>query len=156
MVLTQQDWVWGIIRLVMAWMFLIPVPGLLADWETTKMLTRLISGMWINLLSVLSVAMMILGALSVLLGLYAQVGGVLLFVYCLFGMRVHFKLGRLIASIELPSVCRPDGDQAFGNVQSLGIVGQVTSGQKNAVLAVVSLAFAILGSGAISITGNLW
>jgi uncharacterized membrane protein YphA (DoxX/SURF4 family) len=156
MELVGQDWAWGIIRVVMAWMFLMPIPGLLADWKSTQMLTRLVSGVCVNLLSVLSIAMMVLGALSILLGLYAQIGGILLFVYCIIGMRVHFKLGRLISSIQLPDVCRPGGEEAFGEVKSLGIVGQVTSAQKNVVLAGVALAFAILGSGAISITGNLW
>jgi hypothetical protein len=156
MEIAQHDWVWLILRIIMAWMFLIPVPGLIRDWESTKVLTRLISGIFVNTCSVISIAMMVLGAASVLLGLYAQIGGILLLAYSLIGVRAHFKLAKLIASIRLPKVCHPDGDHAFAEVKSLGIVGQITSGQKNMVLAATALAFTILGSGPVSITGNLW
>lgn len=156
MELAQEEWVWIILRIIMAWMFLIPVPGLINDWTSTQLLTRLISGIFVKTLSFVSIAMMVLGAISLLLGLYAQIGGLLLLVYSLMGVRAHFKMAKLIESIQLPDICRPDGDHAFMEVKSLGIVGHITSGQKNMVLAATALLFVVLGSGPVSITANVW
>ena len=154
--ITAHDWIWFIIRITVAWLYLFPLPGLLADWDATTMLTRLVSGIFVNFLSILGIVLTGLGAISVLFGIYAQIGGIFLFVYTVVGIQVHLRLAKVIASRELPDTCRAQGGQALGEVKSLGIVGQVTSGQKNVVLAAVALAFSILGSGSISVTGNLW
>jgi hypothetical protein len=154
--IAKHDWVWFILRIAVAWMYLFPVPGLVADWDATTLLTRLVSGIFVNFLSVLGIFLMVLGAISILFGIYAQIGGIFLFVYTLIGIRVHFRLAQVIASRELPDICRAQGGPALGDVKSLGVLGQITSGQKNVVLAAVALAFVILGSGSISLTANLW
>ncbi len=136
---------WLILRLAMTWLFLTPVFGLIRDWDGTKQLIRLISPVWINGLAVCCVAIMIAGSLSVLLGVYAQIGAALLGVYCLLGIRVHYQLAKTIAQSTHPG----DGD-------ALGIAGHVSSGQKNVVLAAVCLFIVVFGSGPMSLTLPLW
>lgn len=152
----QHEWVWWVLRIVIAWMYLVPVAGLISNWDATKTLTRLISPVCVNFLSGFSIFLMVLGALSILLGVYAQIGGILLLIYTLFGILVHFRLAKVIQALELPEVSRADGGRVFDEVKSLGEIGQITSAQKNVVLAAVALLFVILGSGSLSITGNLW
>lgn len=156
MSIAQHEWVWLIMRLTVAWVFLTPVGGLISEWESTKTLTRLVSGVFVNFLSVLSIAMMVLGAISILFGIYAQIGGILLLVYSVFGVRVHFKLAKMATALDLPDSCKPQGEEVFYEAKALATVGHVTSGQKNMIICAVSLAFVIMGSGLLSVTGNLW
>lgn len=143
--MTLHTAAWLILRLAMAWLFLTPVFGLIRDWDGTKQLIRLISPVWINVFAFCCVSIMIVGSLSVLLGFYAQVGALLLGVYCLLGIRVHYQLAKTIAQSAHPG----DGD-------ALGIAGHVSSGQKNVVLAAVCLFIVVFGSGPLSMTALLW
>ncbi len=154
--MSQNVWVWLVLRLAVAWMFFVPLSALIADWQTTRALTRLVTKYFVGVVSVMYVAIMVVGGLSILLGFYAQIGGILLCIYCLFGIRVHFQMAKMIGRSELPPSCIEQGEQAFSRLQMLGILGQVSSGQKNVVLAAISLVFAVVGTGPYSLSGLLW
>ena len=148
---------WMALRIMYAWMFLYPLKVLLSDWKTTKSTVALISPpSLVSFSSVLMVIVMISGALSILLGLYAQIGGLLLFVYCLMGAVVHYKLANLIKQHHLSPTAGVTDVSVLQAVIDMGMVGNITSAQKNFVLAAVALFFMLLGSGPMSLTTPFW
>ena len=142
---------WMILRIMYAWMFLYPLKVLLSDWQVTKNTVALIvPKRLVPLSSILMVIVMIIGALSILLGFYAQIGGLLLLVYCLMGAVVHYKLAKLI--INHQAIANQSNNAALQEVIDMGVVGNVSSAQKNFVLAAVAFFFMLLGSGPMSLT----
>ncbi len=89
---------------MLAWMFLYPLKALLADWPATIDTVKLIAPFKPSFFAVVMVIVMIVGALSVLFGIFAQIGSLLLLVYCLIGVVVHYKLAGL--AIERYFVCK--------------------------------------------------
>lgn len=134
-----------LLRCTMTWLFLMPVFGLIRDWDGTKQLIRLVSPVCVTTLAACCVASMIVGSLSLLLGFYAQIGAIFLCVYCVLGVRVHYQLAKTIAQSAVPG----DGD-------ALGVAGHISSGQKNVVLAAVCVFMIVFGSGPLSLTALLW
>ncbi len=139
---------WLILRIVFAWMYLYPLITLLQDWPTLVNTTALLFKWQPNFFAVLSVLTMIVGAVSILFGIYAQIGGSLLCVFTLGGAVIHYRL----AAIAKTSVANPHQHE----LAKLAVAGHITSAQKNFVLAAVAFFFALLGSGPMSITMNLW
>jgi uncharacterized membrane protein YphA (DoxX/SURF4 family) len=145
---------WLILRIVYAWLFLYPIKGLLEDWQGARSLAAMAIPIYPQLFSIVMAVVMFFGALSILLGVYTEVSGIILCLYCLLGARVHYKLARELKKHQLSNdACEEDRKNLLDAI-NLGVVGHVTSAQKNFVLAAVSLLFAFVGSGPYSITDN--
>ena len=149
-------WAELMLRLVFVGVFCYPLPGLIRDWSSTQMLVRFISPVFVKSFSVLVIIVMIVGSLSILLGVYAQIGGILLCIYSMLGIRVHYMLAKSIQSLALPAGSSKRAVNVFQQSQSIGISGHLASAQENTVLAAVALMYAIIGSGVLSLTGQLW
>ncbi|AHE67770.1 DoxX family protein [Legionella oakridgensis] len=145
-----------VLRIILAWMFLYPLKAQLSDWDATVELVDLIAPFQPQLFAVLMVFVMIAGSLSVLFGIYAQVGAACLMIYSLIGVLVHYKLSRLITSFYLSATASNADQKILEKVQSLGVVGHVTSAQKNIVIASALWVIVCLGSGPYSLSGNLF
>ena len=142
---------WLILRVIYAWMFLYPLKVLLKDWTGTKNTVALLIPICVPLCAVLMVIVMIAGALMILLGFYAKLAGLMLLFYCLFGVLVHYRLAAQASALKLKTTDHGDQkilQQAIG----LALVGNITSGQKNVVLAAVGCFFMLMGSGPWSLT----
>ena len=135
-----------ILRVVYAWIFFRPLPGLIKDFKGSVDLVSLIVPFWQRSFTVIMLLVMFFGALSILFGMYAQIGGIFLFCYCIIGYFVHQKLAaQLTQSTNAPV-----------DVVNLGVIGHVTSAQKNIVLAGVALFFELAGRGHVSVTANIF
>lgn len=144
------------LRIVLAWMFLYPLKDLLADWKGTVNLVRLITPFFPNLFALLMILVMFLGSLSILFGVYAQIGASFLFIYSLVGVIVHYQLSQQIKTQSLSDEASKDDRAVLEKTKALGVAGNNTSAQKNIVVAAALLVIVLLGSGPFSLTGNLF
>ena len=132
---------WAILRLTYGWIFLAPLKGLLKNWKGSVALVKILTPWpWAKNLAALGAGLMILvmifGSLGIILGIEGRLAGFLLMIYSLFGIRVHFQLAK--------QAMKQEGSD------SLGVVGNITSGQKNVVLAGVGAFFMLMGTGPLS------
>ena len=147
---------WLILRVVYAWMFLWPLIALLKDWPGTVATVSLLCPYKANFSAVVMVLVMIAGALSILFGFYGQVAGLVLLVYNIFGVFVHRKAAQAIATLKLSNKGVAADQKIFTQAQAIGVVGHITSSQKNWVLASVACFFMLMGTGPLSVTGRLF
>jgi len=145
-----------ILRIVLAWMFLYPLKALLSDWKETLNLVSLVSSFATKYFAVLMILAMIIGSISILFGIYAQIGATILLIYSLIGIAVHYKLSQKIAKESLSNTATQKDQDVLSETKQLGIVGNITSAQKNIVIAAALLFIALIGSGPYSITTNLF
>ncbi len=146
---------WLVLRIVYAWMFLYPIPGLLKDWQTTVAGTSLLFPWFSNLFAIFSVAGMFVGSLSILLGFYAQIGGLILCLFSLGGAVVHYKLSKIAETATIKSTLSAEDVSTVNQLKTLLQVGHVTSAQKNIPLAAVGFFFFIMSAGPLSITSKI-
>ena len=142
---------WLILRIVYAWMFLYPLKVLLKDFNGVVGLTKLVVPIAAPFFAVVMLFTMFFGALSILLGVYAQLAGFALLLYCVLGAVVHYRLAGQAQQILLSQDASAQDKQSLQNAIQLAIGGHVTSAQKNFVLAAVACFFMLMGSGPYSI-----
>ena len=128
---------------------------LLKDWSATKSTVALLIPICVPFCAIVMVMVMIAGALMILLGFYAQIAGFMLLFYCLFGVLVHYRLAAQAAALKLVHADSTD-QQVLQQAIGLALVGNITSGQKNVVLAAVGCFFMLMGSGPWSLTGLIY
>lgn len=151
-----EEIAWLVLRICFGAMFLLPVRDLIVDFDAATELTKILIPYQPRFFAVVMIAVMVLGAISILFGIYAQIAGFFLLIYCLLGIVVHYRTAAYIATRKLSNESsRADRACSFEAV-SLGVAGNETAGQKNMVLAAVACFFMILGSGPLSLTGNLF
>lgn len=85
MYLDSNEISWIILRLVYAWVFLYPVPGLIKDWPGTVAATGLLFDRMAEQFAGISVLVIIAGGLSVLFGAYGRIGAAGLLAFSLGG-----------------------------------------------------------------------
>jgi hypothetical protein len=144
---------WLILRLVYAWMFLYPLKDLLTDWRGTVHLASFIIPFAPKLGALGTLGIMLLGAVSILLGFYPTVGGFLLLIYCLLGGYVHWSLAKQAEHLSLTASSSSANRTILEAAKTLAIQGHVSSGQKNMVLAAVGCFFMLMGTGPLSLGG---
>lgn len=146
------------LRIMFAWIFLWPLPGLLKDWQTTVQTTGLLFPFGQRFFTTVSVIGMTLCSIMVMVGIYGRVGAVFLFFFCIGGAIVHNKLAGIpeLAARKLPSddLKTPVGE-VLDQALVLNRVGNVTSAQKNLVIAGIAAFFALTGTGDLSVA-SLW
>ena len=147
---------WLVLRIVYAWMFLYPLVVLLRDFNATVNVVSLVAPFAKEFFTYVMLAVMFFGALMVLLGVYAQIAGFMLCAYCIIGQAVHYKLAKQTLANKLSDMASEEDKQVLSQTIQLGVMGQVTSAEKNAVLAAVGFFIMLMGSGPMSITANLW
>lgn len=147
---------WLILRICFAGLFLFALKDLLKNIDASINLVKLIIPYKAHFFTIVMFIVMLLGALSILFGIYAQIAGFFLLFYCLCGVVVHYRLANRIATIQLSTAPSQEDKKHLEEVVALGVVGNQTSGQKNIVLAAVACFFMLLGSGPLSLTGNLF
>ncbi len=150
--LNMETFAFILLRIVFAWMFLWPIKSLLADWKATQsMVAMLCPASLVGIGSIGMVLLMVVGSFSILLGILPQVGGLLLAIFCLFGAYIHYRLGASAAEGALSqSVTRADRN-LHAKAVGLAAVGNITSAEKNIVLAAVGIFFALVGTGPYSL-----
>ena len=145
-----------LLRISIAWMFLSAVPTFISKWKVTLQMVKLLFSKYVTFFSVMMIATMIVGSFSILFGIYAQIGAFLLFIQCTLGVFVHNKFANNIARLQLSDAAEKNDQRVFGTAKSMGVVGHKTSAQKNIVLAAVMIFIVVMGSGPLSVTGNLF
>lgn len=147
---------WLVLRIVYAWMFLYPLKTLLKDWHGALGLTQLVTPFAAPFFTVIMLLTMFLGGLSILFGFYSQIAGLALLIYCLMGAIVHYRLAGKLQTMNLSNPSSSEDKQQLTQAIQLGVVGHVTSAQKNFVLAAVACFFMLIGTGPYSLTGPLF
>lgn len=151
--MTIDELAWLSLRAAYAWMFFYPAIGLVQRWPTTVQTTAVLFKIHPNFFALASVSFMFVGAFMILFGVYGWVAGAGFVAFNLGGAVVHFRLGKQAGSTALsPDASAIDGATARG-LSELAVVGNITSGQKNFVLAAVGLFFFLLGTGPRSLVG---
>ncbi|MGQ3888485.1 hypothetical protein ACQUW5_05575 [Legionella sp. CNM-1927-20] len=143
---------WIVLRFVFAGFFLYPIYGFLQNWEGAKQTVLLLYPRYADLQVVLMVIVMIIISISILFGIYGHIGGLLAFVYCLFGIRVHLALADKLKAASLSQQATAEDQAMLTDVVSIGRVGHLTSAQKNIVIAAIAFFFMLQGTGPLSLT----
>ena len=146
---------WLVLRAVYAWMFLYPAYGLIKDWDSTVQTTALLFKWRPDLFAFGSLLLMIFGAVAILFGIYGQFAAIGLIGFNLGGAVLHYRLARLLKQTHLSKESTAADQDALEGAISLGIVGHVTSAEKNFVLTAVAFFFAIKGTGPLSLGAGL-
>ncbi len=146
---------WIVLRAVYGWMFLYPAYGLIKDWESTVQTTALLFKWRPELFAFGSLLLMVFGALAILFGIYGQIAAFGLIGFNLGGAVLHYRLARTLKQMRLSSEASTTDQAALEGAISLGVVGHVTSAEKNFVLTAVAFFFAIKGTGPWSLTARL-
>jgi len=147
-----------ILRIMFAWIFLWPAPGLIRNWKTTVQTTGLLFPVGQQFFTAVSVVGMITCSLMVAIGIYGRIGAIFLFFFCIGGAIVHNKLAG-IPEAKAKSLPEQPSDPKVAEVLTealtLNRVGNVTSAQKNLVIAGIAAYYVLAGTGALSIL-SLW
>ena len=136
---------WLVLRAVYAWMFLYPAMALLRDWSGTVATTSLLFPWKPAWFAVASLVLMIVGSIMILVGCYGQFAAAGLFLFCLGGARVHYRLAANAMRVAVGSGVTPA--PGVDDLRKLAVVGHVTSAEKNFVLAAVALFMTLVGTG---------
>ena len=145
-----------LLRVTLAWLFLAPLKKFLTHWEATVKMVELVAPKRPVFFAYTMIGIMFFGGLSILLGCLAQIGAVFLAAHCLLGVRAHNLYVKQLQSMNLDSQASPDNQKILNEAKKLGILGNITSGQKNIVIAAVLVFIALIGSGPYSLTENLF
>ena len=147
---------WLALRIVYALFFLYPLKGMLSDWQAAKDAVSVLVPIYQGFATVIMMLVMVVGAIGIGFGIYGQVAGILLLLFCVMGVVVHYRLAALARRQALSHSVSHKDLAFFKNTQDLAILGNLTSGQKNVVLAAVALFFVLVGTGPCSLTAVLW
>lgn len=147
-----------ILRIMFAWIFLWPAPGLIRNWKTTVQTTGLLFPVGQQFFTAVSVVGMITCSLMVAIGIYGRIGAIFLFFFCIGGAIVHNKLAG-IPEAKAKSLPEQPSDpkvaEVLAEALTLNRVGNVTSAQKNLVIAGIAAYYVLAGTGPLSIV-SLW
>lgn len=149
--MTETEFAWIALRAVYAWMFLYPAVGLLRDWPTTVQTTGLLVPRGTPVFAAASVAFMIVGGLMILLGAWGRIAGAGFFAFNLGGAVIHYRLAAQAGAASLSPAASDADRESLAGVAGLGTLGNVTSAEKNFVLAVLGLFFLLVGTGPLSL-----
>jgi len=100
----------------------------------------------------LMILCMLFGGISVLFGIYAEIGGLIIAIYCVIGFFVHRNYAKIATHIKESSYSC-ETEYQFHYLADLAIVGHQTSSQKNIIICAVGLF--LNGSGPFSVTDHL-
>lgn len=143
---------WLILRIVFAVFFVYPVYGFLRDWPAAKQTATMIYPSYPSLQAAAMILIMVVVSISILFGIYGHVGGLIALVFSLIGVHVHHLFAHKITDTNLSASVSSEDRGIFDGVKALGVVGHMSSAQKNYVIAAVSFFFMVLGTGPLSIT----
>ena len=149
--MTETEFAWIALRAVYAWMFLYPAVGLLRDWPTTVRTTGLLVPWGTPLFAAASVAFMIVGGLMILFGGWGRLAGAGFVAFNLGGAVIHYRLAAQATAAALSPGASEADRESLAGAAGLGVVGNVTSAEKNFVLAAVGLFFFLVGTGPLSV-----
>lgn len=147
---------WLMLRIVFGGLFLWPIKSFLTNFNMAAKIAGYLIPVAQKFFAAVMIAVMFLGGLSIIVGFYAQIAGLVLMFYCLFGVVVHQRLAKRINELYTDMKSSPVEIQEIHEACTLGIIGHETSAQKNIVLAAVGLFIFLMGSGPLSFTGNLF
>lgn len=145
-----------ILRIVLFCKFFYAMRYLFADWQATEDMVGLMFPRATGFFAVLMVIVLVVSAISVLFGIYGQLGGLLVFLFCLLGIRMHMILKHQAMDIEMDDSASPDLKAKLRDAKALAVSGQSACAQKNVLIAAVGLFFFFAGTGPYSVTANLF
>ena len=149
--MTADVCAWLVLRAAYAWMFLYPAYGLIKNWETTVETTALVFSWRPALFAFGSLVLMIFGSLALLLGIYGQYAALGLIAFNLGGALLHYRLADRLKRTHLSAGATASDQESLESVITLGVVGHVTSAEKNFVLTAVAFFFLLQGTGPMSL-----
>ena len=147
---TLADIGWLVMRISIAWLFLWPLPGLLKDWPGTVGATSLVFPVP-GLTTLAGVAVMLVGGISVGVGIYGRIGAAALALYCVGGVLVHMALSRQPGTLVEGLHLEGQAEATARTAAAIGAVGHVTSAWKNWVIAGACTFIALAGTGRWSV-----
>lgn len=145
-----------VLRILLFCKFIYALTGLFADWRATEDMIGLMFPKATGFFAGLTVLVIIVSAFSVLFGFYGQIGGLMIFVFCLMGMRMHTILKNTALDIEFDGEATDEQKAKLRDAKALAVSGQSASAQKNLVIAAVGAFFFLAGTGPYSLTCNLF
>ncbi|KTD07252.1 DoxX family protein [Legionella jamestowniensis] len=145
---------WLVLRVVFAGFFIYAFYSFVRNWPAAKQTATLIYPKYPNFQAVSMLVLMLLISISILLGIFGRIGGALALLFSLLGVYAHYTCVHHIESIQLPATASSDDQKLLADAKAIGIVGHITSAQKNYVIAAVSFFFMLLGTGPWSITNS--
>ncbi len=144
---------WILLRVVFAWMFLSPIPNLLKNWPGTVSNTSLLFPWRPEWFARGSLLVMMLGACSILFGIYGRIGALGLLIFSLGGAVVHYRLAGKAQDSSMSLTASTEDKNTLEQLKTLAAVGHITSAQKNYVLAAVAAFFLLQGTGPWTLVG---
>ncbi len=146
---------WLVLRIILAWMFLYPLLAIFNDWQAMVDSMELIVPFAKQFFALTMVCVMVVSALSVAFGFYGQFGGLLMCLYCLVGMLYHYRTANIIRDTTLSDKASEQDISSFEKTKILGIIGHITSAEKNLPIAAASFFIFLMGTGPFSLTSKI-
>ncbi|ASQ44989.1 DoxX family membrane protein [Legionella clemsonensis] len=143
---------WLVLRVVFAGFFIYAFYNFVRNWPAAKQTAILIYPKYPNFQAVSMLTLMLIISISILLGIFGRIGGALALLFSLLGAYAHHTCAHKIESIQLPATAPDEDQQLLEEAKAIGIIGHITSAQKNYVIAAVSFFFMLLGTGPLSVT----
>lgn len=151
-----------LLRLAVGWLFLMGAWGSVnsraaRDFTTSE--TALVFKWRPRLFAYTGIAMMGLGGLSIVLGVFPRLGALVLTIFLFGGAMIHFAKRRQLMDYEWqiePALAGDDAKQARGTLRALtdaGVMGHFTAGLKNYALAGATAYLVLAGARAPMLIG---
>lgn len=145
-----------ILRILLFCKFIYALRSLFADWQATEDMIGLMFPRATGFFAVLTVVVIVVSAVSILFGIYGQIGGLMIFCFCLMGMRMHTILKNTAMDIEFDDDATDSQKAKLRDAKALAVGGQAACVQKNLVIAAVGAFFFFAGTGPFSLTPCLF
>ncbi|CEK10693.1 DoxX family protein [Legionella hackeliae] len=143
---------WLVLRIVFAGFFLYACYGFVRNWPAAKQTATLIYPRYANFQAISMLIWMFVISISILLGIYGRIGGALALLFSSIGAYAHYTCAHKLTSIQLSTTATDEDKKLLEEAKAIGMVGHVTSAQKNYVIAAMSFFFMLLGTGPWSVT----
>lgn len=151
-----------LLRLAVGWLFLMGAWGSVKDQgarDFTTSETALVFKWRPRLFAYTGIAMMGLGGLSIVLGVFPRLGALALTIFLFGGAMIHFAKRRQLLAYEKqiePALTGDGGARARGTLRALtdaGVMGHFTAGLKNFALAGATAYLVLAGARAPMLIG---
>jgi uncharacterized membrane protein YphA (DoxX/SURF4 family) len=130
-----------LIRITLAWMFAYPLHLFFNNFQGAKAAAGLINDRMSTFLAIIMMAIMLVGSILLLLGVFVKEVAILFFIYSCLGYYAHKKLAN--QSVKLKT--------SESSIHDIAISGQTSSAWKNIPICTLAVLLIINGPGKISI-----
>lgn len=145
-----------LLRFVITWFFLFALYEFVRDWKESVRQVSVVTPFAPRFFAVFTVLIILVFVLSIALGIYPQIGGLLMCIFALAGSFCHYRCASsLIGKAELSASASADDKKRFSMARWVGMQGHFNASQKNLVIAAIGFFIFVNGLHGFSLTHTI-